>query len=59
MLSDIDICRSTQLTHIDAVAEKAGLLADEYESHGHYKAKVSLKCLAQSKHYYSHTALLL
>ncbi|NIY92646.1 formate--tetrahydrofolate ligase [Vibrio diazotrophicus] len=45
MLSDIDICRSTQLTHIDAVAEKAGLLAEEFESHGHYKAKVSLKCL--------------
>ena len=45
MLSDIDICRSTPLTHIDAVAEKAGLLAEEYESHGHYKAKVSLKCL--------------
>ncbi|PNH98334.1 formate--tetrahydrofolate ligase [Vibrio diazotrophicus] len=45
MLSDIDICRSTPLSHIDAVAEKAGLRAEEYESHGHYKAKVSLKCL--------------
>ncbi len=45
MLSDIDICRSTQLSSISTIAEKAGLLPEEYESHGHYKAKVSLKCL--------------
>ncbi len=45
MLSDIDICRSTSLTPIDTVARKAGLLSEEFQSQGRYKAKVSLRCL--------------
>ncbi len=45
MLSDIDICRSTSLTPIDTVAQKAGLLNKEFQSQGRYKAKVSLNCL--------------
>lgn len=45
MLSDIDICRSTSLTPIDTVAQKAGLLNEEFQSQGRYKAKVSLSCL--------------
>lgn len=45
MLPDIEICRATSLAPIDAIAQKAGLHADEYESHGLHKAKVSLHCL--------------
>ncbi len=45
MLPDIEICRATPLASIDTIAQKAGLLANEYESHGLHKAKVSLHCL--------------
>ncbi len=47
MLSDIDICRSTPLLSIDKIAEQAGLLPDEFETHGKYKAKVSAKCVSR------------
>ncbi|WP_260260624.1 formate--tetrahydrofolate ligase [Vibrio intestinalis] len=45
MLSDIDICRATQLTPITQVAHAAGLQHDEFHSQGKYKAKVSLNSL--------------
>ncbi|WP_428774848.1 formate--tetrahydrofolate ligase [Vibrio sp.] len=45
MLSDIAICRSTSLKSIQSVAEAAGLLPDEVQSHGHHKAKVALNSL--------------
>ncbi|HAS6018467.1 TPA: formate--tetrahydrofolate ligase [Vibrio vulnificus] len=45
MLSDIDICRTTSLKPIEQIAAKAGLLADEFETHGLYKAKVSARCV--------------
>ncbi|EHA1124266.1 formate--tetrahydrofolate ligase [Vibrio navarrensis] len=47
MLSDIDICRSTPLLSIDKIAQQAGLLPDEFETHGKYKAKVSAKCVSR------------
>ncbi|HAS6347146.1 formate--tetrahydrofolate ligase [Vibrio sp. IRLE0018] len=45
MLSDIDICRTTPLQAIAEIATKAGLRAEEFETHGLYKAKVSAKCV--------------
>lgn len=45
MLSDIDICRATKLANIEAIATKAGLLQSEFQSHGPYKAKVSLQTI--------------
>ena len=45
MLSDIDICRNTSLSVIDTIATHAGLLPEEYDSYGKYKAKVKLDCL--------------
>lgn len=45
MLSDIDICRATNLQNIKNVAIKTGLLPTEFDSQGAYKAKVSLHCL--------------
>ncbi|MEF1299742.1 formate--tetrahydrofolate ligase, partial [Vibrio parahaemolyticus] len=46
MQSDIEICRNTPLSSIDVIAEKAGLLPEEFDTHGKYKAKVHPKCLA-------------
>ncbi len=45
MLPDIEICRSTPLTAIEQIAHQAGLLPEEFQSQGRYKAKVSLHCL--------------
>ncbi|MGF1696392.1 formate--tetrahydrofolate ligase [Vibrio lamellibrachiae] len=42
MLSDIEICRETKLQSITTVAQSMGLLDDEFQSQGKYKAKVSL-----------------
>ncbi len=41
MLSDIEIAQSCTMLPIRAVAEKAGLLEDELEYYGKYKAKIS------------------
>ncbi len=41
MLSDIEIAQSCNMLPIRAVAEKAGLLEDELEYYGKYKAKIS------------------
>ncbi|WP_295891005.1 formate--tetrahydrofolate ligase [uncultured Vibrio sp.] len=45
MLSDIQICRETILQPITTVAKSMGLLSDEFQSQGKYKAKVSLSSL--------------
>ncbi|PMP06994.1 formate--tetrahydrofolate ligase [Vibrio breoganii] len=45
MLSDIEISRSTPLRPIADVATAVGLHADEIQTHGLHKAKVSLKAL--------------
>ncbi|WP_423840552.1 formate--tetrahydrofolate ligase [Vibrio mytili] len=45
MQSDIEICRNTQLSSIERIAKQAGLLPDEYDTHGKHKAKVNPKCL--------------
>ncbi|MDG3085669.1 formate--tetrahydrofolate ligase [Vibrio hannami] len=49
MLSDIQICRNTQLSPISEVGRKFGLKDDEFISHGESKAKVSLKSINRLK----------
>ncbi|HKQ98577.1 MAG TPA: formate--tetrahydrofolate ligase, partial [Candidatus Polarisedimenticolia bacterium] len=44
-LSDLDIARRARLVRIEALAESIGLLPDEIEPYGRYKAKVALKAL--------------
>ena len=48
-MSDLEIARSNRLKPILQVAEEAGLLADEVEPYGRYKAKVSLDSLERLK----------
>ncbi|MDF2154828.1 formate--tetrahydrofolate ligase [Vibrio sp. CAU 1672] len=50
MQSDIDICRNTPLSAIHTIASQAGLLPDEFDTHGKYKAKVNPKCLQRLQH---------
>ncbi|MBO5380340.1 MAG: formate--tetrahydrofolate ligase [Clostridia bacterium] len=45
MLSDIEIAQSAKLSHISEIAAKIGLLPEEYEPYGHYKAKITDKFL--------------
>lgn len=45
MQTDIEIARSIKLKKINEVAESAGILEDELEHYGKYKAKVSLDIL--------------
>lgn len=41
MLSDIEIAQGAKLLPIKEIAEKIGLLEDEYEPYGKYKAKIT------------------
>ena len=41
MLTDIEIAQGAKLEHISKIAEKIGLLPEEYEPYGHYKAKIT------------------
>ena len=41
MLSDIEIAQGAKLKRIDEIAEQIGLLPEEYEPYGHYKAKIT------------------
>ena len=41
MLSDIEIAQSAKLLPIKEIAEKIGLLEEEYEPYGRYKAKIT------------------
>src|SRR5437588_5849010 len=45
MKSSLEIAQDHQLIPIDTIAERIGLLADEVEAYGRYKAKVSLSVL--------------
>ncbi|WP_251454281.1 formate--tetrahydrofolate ligase [Veillonella intestinalis] len=45
MFSDIEIAQANQMEPITAIAEKCGILPEELEQYGHYKAKVSLDVL--------------
>lgn len=45
MLTDIEISRSTPLRSIADIAQSCGLNRDEFQTHGQFKAKVSLKAL--------------
>jgi formate--tetrahydrofolate ligase len=42
MKSSLEIAQEAELQSIDTIAERAGLLPDEFEPYGRYKAKVSL-----------------
>jgi formate--tetrahydrofolate ligase len=48
-LSDLEIARRARLVRIDGLAESLGLLPDEVEPYGRYKAKVSLAALDRLK----------
>ena len=45
MLTDIEIAQSAKLSHISEIANQIGLLPEEYEPYGHYKAKITDKFL--------------
>ncbi|MCD4814579.1 formate--tetrahydrofolate ligase [bacterium] len=47
MMSDLDIAQSAPLKPITEIARAAGLLEDELEQYGKYKAKVSLSAIAR------------
>lgn len=47
--SDLDIAQAATLQPISAIAEKLGLLPDELEAYGKYKAKVLLSVLERVK----------
>lgn len=49
MKSSLEIAQEAQLQPIDQIAERAGLLPDEVEPYGRYKAKVSLSVLDRLK----------
>ena len=42
MKSSLEIAQEATLQPIEAIAERAGLLPEEFEPYGRYKAKVSL-----------------
>jgi formate--tetrahydrofolate ligase len=44
-LSDLEISRRARLVRIEALAESLGLLPDEVEPYGRYKAKLALKAI--------------
>ena len=45
MLTDIEIAQGAKLSHISEIADQIGLLPEEYEPYGHYKAKITDKFL--------------
>jgi len=45
MKTSLEIAQEAELLQIDSIAEQAGLLPEEYEPYGRYKAKVSLDVL--------------
>lgn len=49
MLSDIEIAQRNVMEPITAIAEKCGILPEELEQYGHYKAKISLDALKRLK----------
>ncbi|WP_298706147.1 formate--tetrahydrofolate ligase [uncultured Veillonella sp.] len=49
MYSDIEIAQANQMEPITKIADKCGVLPEELEQYGHYKAKVSLDILKRLK----------
>ena len=49
MFSDIEIAQQNVMEPITAIAEKCGILPEELEQYGHYKAKISLDALKRLK----------
>ena len=47
--SDIEIAQAAKLEKVEAIAEKCGVLRDELELHGDYKAKVKLELIDRVK----------
>ena len=47
--SDIDVAKAAELKHITIIAEELGLLPEELEQYGPYKAKVKLEVLERLK----------
>lgn len=45
MFSDIEIAQANQMEPITKIAEDCGILPQELEQYGHYKAKISLDVL--------------
>lgn len=48
-LADIDIAQSAEIKHINEIAAKLGLSADDLEHYGKYKAKLPMRLLDHSK----------
>ena len=48
-MEDVEIARNTKLKRIDAIAESIGILDEEIENYGKYKAKISLKAYERLK----------
>lgn len=48
-LSDIEIAQAAEIRHIDTIAEKLGLSAENLEHYGKYKAKLPLSLLNEEK----------
>ena len=49
MKSSLEIAQEAELRPIEAIAEEAGLLPDEVDPYGRYKAKISLGALDRLK----------
>src|SRR3954452_890879 len=49
MKSSLEIAQEAELRPIEAIAEQAGLLPDEVDPYGRYKAKISLGALDRLK----------
>ena len=47
MLSDIEIAQKNVMEPISKIADKVGILPEELEQYGHYKAKISLDVLTR------------
>lgn len=49
MLTDIEIAQQCNMVPVEQIAKKAGILPEELEPYGRYKAKISLAALARLK----------
>ncbi|MEK7799407.1 MAG: formate--tetrahydrofolate ligase, partial [Acidobacteriota bacterium] len=47
--SDLEIAHQASLQRIESIAEPLGILADELEPYGRYKAKIALSALDRLK----------
>lgn len=48
-MEDVEIARNTKLEKIDKISEKLGILEEELETYGKYKAKISLNTFKRLK----------